>query len=54
MINYTIYLFSSDQTLIAIKGQVIEIGISRVTFMYYVIKQLFDETNLKPFYDIIG
>ena len=39
---YTIYSLSSDEPFITIKRQVIEIGISRITFIYYVI--LFSKT----------
>ena len=54
IIIYTIYSLYVDKPFIAIKSQVTEIGISRITLIYSVIKHSFDQNNFQLLYDIIG
>ena len=49
IIIYTMYFLYSNQPLITVKSQVIEIGISRINCTHLVIKIMFDRTNLQPF-----
>ena len=53
IIIHTIFSSFSDPPLITIKGQVIKIIISRITYTHSGIKRLFDRTNIQHFYDII-
>ena len=49
IIDYTIYLLSSDQPLIIIKKYISEIGILRITSILSVLKQVFHQTSLLLF-----
>ena len=53
IIIYTIHWSSSDQPLIIIKRKVIEIVILSITSTLSVLKLLYDQTIVEPFYNII-